>query len=68
MQTAEICGNENYLKLLKKKLLFTIWYAKKVKGEFLYGNTLGDDKKPVYDSKTYSQQLTLNFLTGSGMF
>ena len=23
MQTAEICGNENYLKLLKKKLLFT---------------------------------------------
>ena len=24
MQTAEICGNENYLKLLKKKLLFTL--------------------------------------------
>ena len=29
MQTAEICGNENYLKLLKKKLLFTSEWAKR---------------------------------------
>ena len=27
MQTAEICGNENYLKLLKKKLLFTFTFS-----------------------------------------
>lgn len=45
-----------------------IWYAKKVKGEFLYGNMIGDDKNPAYDFRAYSQQLTLNFLTGSGMF
>lgn len=45
-----------------------IWYAKKVKGGFLYGNMLDADKKPVYDSTTYSRQLKLKYLTGSGLF